>query len=134
MSYIPRFNVVVSGDERGGLEYWSAKTFKPPKKVVKFRYKVRRGQGKGEGGRGVWDAWCCYFSRHWLTWGAVALPQSDTDLFALNKAKSSVASIDSSPDGTSFVVTSSDFQVGTRAGMGTSVCTTTDPPPACTLR
>ena len=48
MRYNPRFNVVISGDDKGGLEYWSAKTYKPPKKVVKFRFKVRwqrRGPG-----------------------------------------------------------------------------------------
>ena len=40
MAFNPKFNVMISGDGGGGLEYWSCKTYKPPKKVVKFRFKV----------------------------------------------------------------------------------------------
>ena len=39
MSFNHKFNTVVSGDARGGLEYWSAKTKKAPKKGVKFSFK-----------------------------------------------------------------------------------------------
>jgi len=39
MSFNHKFNTVVSGDSRGGLEYWSAKTYRAPKKGVKFSFK-----------------------------------------------------------------------------------------------
>jgi len=96
MSFNDRFNVMVSGDARGGLEYWSCKTFKAPKKVVKFRLKVRFVSSYGVAASLSAHVLCC---------------QSESDLFALNKAKTSVSSISFSPNGMSFVVTSTDFQI-----------------------
>lgn len=78
MSYSSLAGVVVSADQRGMIEYWSAETLAPiasSSPVISFKFK------------------------------------SDTDLYALAKAKTYPTSMKMSPSGKQFVIMSKDKQI-----------------------
>ncbi|KAM7275776.1 hypothetical protein ACFE04_017642 [Oxalis oulophora] len=75
MKYNPVFDVVISADANGIIEYWSPTTLQFPENEVNFKFK------------------------------------SDTNLFEIAKCKTTVSSIEVSPDGKQFSVTSPDRRI-----------------------
>ncbi|KAE8691052.1 Peptidylprolyl isomerase domain and WD repeat-containing protein 1 [Hibiscus syriacus] len=73
--YNSAFDIVISGDEKGLIEYWNPATLQFPESEVNFRLK------------------------------------SDTNLFEIAKCKTAISSIEVSPDGKQFAITSPDRRI-----------------------
>ncbi|PQQ12619.1 hypothetical protein Pyn_37994 [Prunus yedoensis var. nudiflora] len=101
MRYNPVFDTVISADQQGIIEYWSPATLEFPRMESR-------------------DYLCtfnmCFCSGHWCAfmWGACRVKfrvKSDTSLFEFLKCKTTVSSIEISPDGKQFSITSPDRRI-----------------------